>query len=228
MYIIIAGAGVSGASLARKLSEKKHDVVVIDAKKEACDKLYAETGVVTIHGKATEIEPLIEANVLHADIAIGAMYRDEDNLLFALLCKSYHVPKVIVKMRNPIYKTAFEKIGVDTICDMTGMLTTRVMTELENKMMKVITPLKDGKMQLVTFEVPREWPDDGIKVRDLAGRKEFEGNFIFAGIFDKNSERFYIPRGDDVLKSGDNVFMVAEVNVIKKMSDYLLAMVEEG
>ncbi|MFW5798691.1 MAG: NAD-binding protein, partial [Planctomycetota bacterium] len=50
MYVVIAGAGLVGGMVARKLLENKHDVVVVDADKAICDRLYAETGVVTIFG----------------------------------------------------------------------------------------------------------------------------------------------------------------------------------
>ena len=61
MYIVIAGGGIVGGQLARRLLENKHDVVLIDPRKEVCDKLYAETGVVAVNGSNTNIDILKEA-----------------------------------------------------------------------------------------------------------------------------------------------------------------------
>jgi len=63
MYVIVAGGGMVGGRLVRRLLDNKHDVVLIEQHKEICDKLYAETGVVAINGSATSIEALNGAGI---------------------------------------------------------------------------------------------------------------------------------------------------------------------
>jgi trk system potassium uptake protein len=58
MYILIAGGGIAGSALSKALSERKHDVVVIDRDKERCEQLYAATGVITINGNCTDLATL--------------------------------------------------------------------------------------------------------------------------------------------------------------------------
>ncbi len=227
MYIVIAGGGLAGSALATELSNKKHDVVVIDVNKEACEGLYAETGIVTINGSASEIENLKEAGIEKADLAIAAMYRDVDNLTFALLARSLGVTKIIAKMRNPAYEEAYKMAGVTSIIDMISMIRTRVMTEIETKNMKVIAPIRDGKMQLVMFEIPQGWPEKGLTVRTLAKQKEFSGNYIVAGIFSKQDEKLYTPHGDDIIFKGDRIFMVAEFKMLQVVSEYLVQFQKE-
>jgi trk/ktr system potassium uptake protein len=96
MYILIAGGGIAGSGLAQALSERKHDVVVIDRDKERCEQLYAATGVITINGNCSDLSTLKAAGIEKADTAIGALYRDSDNLTFAILAKSFQVPRVMV------------------------------------------------------------------------------------------------------------------------------------
>ena len=50
MYIIIAGGGLIGRGLGKKLAENKHDVVIIDKDIETCESIYEEIGAVTING----------------------------------------------------------------------------------------------------------------------------------------------------------------------------------
>ena len=69
MYIVIAGAGLVGRGLARRLTEGKHDVTVIDANREVCEEVYARLGTPTIHGEATSIAVLEEAELGRADCA---------------------------------------------------------------------------------------------------------------------------------------------------------------
>ena len=106
MYIVITGGGMVGGGLVRMLLDNKHDVVLIEKNKETCDKLYAETGVVAINGSATSIEALNEAGINKADVLVAATGQDADNLACAILAKSFEVPQIIVRMRDPAYKNA--------------------------------------------------------------------------------------------------------------------------
>ena len=63
MYVIIAGGGLLGRNVARKLSASKHDVIVIDERAEVCEYIYERLGVVAIKGSATEIRTLKEAGI---------------------------------------------------------------------------------------------------------------------------------------------------------------------
>ncbi len=221
MYIVIGGGGIAGSAIASELVNRKHDVVVIDIDRKACEDLYAKTGAVAVNGMATEIASLKEAGIARADVAIGALYRDVDNLTFALLAHSFGVPKIIVKMRDPAYEEAYRVAGVTAICDMIGMVRTRVLAEIEASEIKVIAPLSQGKAQLAMFQVPDSWPEDGISVQNLSKKKAFSGHCVFAGILNEASEKIIIPRGGDRVYPGDRIFVVARVKTLKGISKFL-------
>ena len=221
MYIVIGGGGIAGSAIASELVNRKHDVVVIDIDRKACEDLYAKTGAVAVNGMATEINSLKEAGIDRADVAIGALYRDVDNLTFALLAHSFGVPKIIVKMRDPAYEEAYRVAGVTAICDMIGMVRTRVLAEIEASRIKVIAPLHRGKAQLAMFQVPASWPKEGISIERLSRNKVFTGDCVFTGILNENSEKIVLPRGDDRVFPGDKVFIVARVKTLKGISRFL-------
>ena len=120
MYIIITGGGMVGGGLLRMLLDNKHDVVLIEQDKETCDRLYAETGVVAINAGATNIEALNEAGISKADVLVATTGKDADNLAVAILAKSFEVPQIIVRMRDPAYKNAYIVAGVHSIVLRTG------------------------------------------------------------------------------------------------------------
>lgn len=221
MYVIIAGGGIAGSALAADLVNRNHDVVVIDTDRQACENLFAKTGAVTVHGKATEIGSLKEAGIQKAKVAIGALYRDVDNLTFALLAHSFAVPKIIVKMRDPAYEEAYKIAGVTTICNMISMVQTRILTELETKEIKVIAPLRNGRTQLVMFEIPVTWSDEGIPIQELAKEKAFSGDCIFAGILGRKREILVVPHGRDKVYPGDRIFMVAGMKSLQAIGKFL-------
>lgn len=221
MYIIIAGGGIAGSTLAVELANRKHDVVVIDMDPQACEALYASTGIITVNGRATEIASLKEAGIHKADVALGALYRDVHNLTFALLAHSFGVPRIIVKMRDPAYEEAYRIAGVTTICDMITMFRARVIAELETREIKMLTALHNGQTQLVMFQLPLSWPAAGVTVQELAAQPAFSGNCIFAGILNEKIDRIVVPHGSDRIYPGDKIFMVAGSKSLKSISQFL-------
>jgi trk system potassium uptake protein TrkA len=101
MYVIVAGAGVIGIQITQMLLANKHDVVAIDRDANVCEAVYAETGALTIHGNATDLDVLEKAGAKKADAVVCLMHLAADNIACALLAKSLGVPRIIARLRNP-------------------------------------------------------------------------------------------------------------------------------
>ena len=224
MYIIIAGGGIAGTAVASLLVEKKHDVVVIDRDRERCEHVYAEIGAISINGNAADINTLKEAGIEKADVAIGALYRDSDNLTFAILAHSFHVKRIMVKMREPAYRDVYKMAGVSTICNMTALFKQCVLMELENPNIRIISNLEDRHAQLIMVRYPATEKKDGISIMELAKKDVFAKNCVFAGIFNKEAGKIIMPRGSDRVRPGDKLFLVADAKQVPQISKHLLAM----
>jgi len=222
MYVIIAGGGIAGSTLAAELVARDHDVVVIDMSPQACEALYARTGAVTICGPATEVTTLEEAGIDRADMVIGALYRDADNLTFALLAHSRGVGQIVAKMRDPAYEEVYRVAGVTTVCDMIGMLRRRVLTAIEAPGMHILAPLEAGQAHLVMFDIPESWPTDGVTVAELAREGVFATGCVLTGILSEREERIVLPRGNDVVRPGDRLFVVAHPEQARVIAHALL------
>ncbi|HHI69125.1 MAG TPA: TrkA family potassium uptake protein [Planctomycetes bacterium] len=228
MYVIIAGGGIAGSTLAKEFADRRHDVVVIEQNKSACEDLYAHTGAVTIHGSALDIRTIKEAGAEKADLAIGALYKDADNLTFAILAHTFKIPKIIVKMRDPAYEEAFRAAGVDTVCDMIQMLRSRVMAEVETPNLQILAPLKAGQARLVMFHLPHALFPEGVMVRDLVRNPAFGKGCLFAGILHSETGKLVLPRGDDRIGPGDQVFAVLDTEGFAQVSGFLAQALEES
>ncbi len=224
MYIIIAGGGIAGSALAAVLIEKNHDVVIIEKDRDRCKQLYAELGVVVVNGSATDINSLIEAGVEKADVAIGALYKDNKNLTFAILAHSFGVPKIMVKMRIPEYLEAYKIAGVTSVCNMIELFRNTIMSELENPEVRLVTHLEDSNAALIMIRFPETGGTDGITVAELSRRGVFAKNCVFAGIMKERTDRIIMPRGGDKVYSGDKLFLVVDRDQIPKVSAYVEAM----
>ncbi|MEA3466847.1 MAG: TrkA family potassium uptake protein [Thermodesulfobacteriota bacterium] len=221
MYVVVAGGGIAGSTVARELLDHRHDVLIIDNDRQICEELYAHSGIITIHGDARDIEILREAKIDKADVALATMYLDADNLTFALLAHSCGVSRIIVKMRDPAYTEAFKMAGATSICDMSSMFKHKVIIELESPKIKVIMSIEHDKAQLIMFELPMNWPHAGITIKELALKKPFLKHCVFAGLIDQDVESMVVPRGNDQLYPGNKVFMVARSRQILAIEKYL-------
>lgn len=227
MYIVIGGGGIAGTALAKEFVNKKHDVVVIDISREACEALYAETGAVTVVGRATDIGVLKEAGIEQADVAIGAMYRDEDNLTFALLANSFGVPQILAKMRNPDYRQAYQVAGCTAVCDMISMFRNHIIAALENPRLRVIAVLEDGAARLVSFEPPAAWITKGRTIDSLREIPVFKREAALVGVFNTRRERLILPNAEAALEVGDRLFAVVATKNMASLEKFLEAEEQE-
>lgn len=228
MYIVIVGGGMVGGELARRLLENKHDVVLVDEDRQVCDKLYAQTGVVAICGSATRFDVLKEAGINKADILVAATGDDADNLASAVLGKSVGVPQIIVRMRDPNYENAFEVVGVNTIVRMTDMMVNQMLVEIENPQVRRVFTIGRGRANIFMVVVPKDAKVAGRKIMDIVKAGKFPSQCIFIAVYNKQKEEFSIPRGEQVVNAGDELFLISAAEDIKKVVDILTAKKSSG
>ena len=223
MYVVVAGGGMVGGLLVRRLLDNKHDVVLIEQNKTICDKLYAESGVVAISGGATSIEALSEAGIKKADVLVAATGSDADNLACAILAKSFEVPRIIVRMRHPAYKNAYQVAGVDAIIRVTDLMVNQMIMEIENPEVRRITSIGGGKADIFVVVVPDGAKVAGKSIKDIVENRHFPPQCVFIAIYNQNTEELSIPRGKQVVNEGDELFLVSTAENIKKAVDFLVA-----
>jgi trk system potassium uptake protein TrkA len=223
MYIVVAGGGMVGGVLIRRLIENKHDVVLVDPHQEVCDKLYAETGVVAVNGSAASIEALKETGIEKADVVVAATGSDADNLACAILAKSFAVPRIIVRMRNPAYEKPYRLVGADTIVRVTDLMVNQMMGEIENPEVRRITTIGGGRADIFVVIVPKGAKVAGKNVEDITSSDQFPSQCVFVALYNQEREEFSIPRGKQVVNEGDELFLISTAENIKKITDFLIA-----
>ena len=223
MYIVVTGGGMVGGGLVHRLLDNKHDVVLIEQDKEICDKLYAETGVVAINESATSIEALKEAGIGKADVLVAATGNDADNLACAILAKSFEVPQIIVRMRDPACKNAYRVAGVNSIVRVTDLMVSQIMMDIENPQVRRITTIGGGKADIFMIIVPEQAKVSGKSVKDIVGSRRFPSQCLFIALYNQQTEEFSIPRGKQVINEGDELFLISTAENIKKAVDLLTA-----
>jgi trk system potassium uptake protein TrkA len=223
MYVVIAGGGVLGGSLARSLVEGRHDVVVIERDQEICQSVSSRIGALVINGSATDIEVLEEAGIEKADVAVGALPTDADNLSFIVLARNFDVPRILARMRAPRYEAAYRLAGASRCINVGGFFVNQLVLEIEQPTLHQVAAFGEGKASIVVAAVPEGSLAHGKMVQEIAADAGFPRECVIAGIYrrEEDEEDFIFPRGGIEIHEGDQVFLASNSENVRKAAEYL-------
>jgi len=221
MYVVIAGAGLVGRGLAERLIESRHDVVIVDHDKGVCEWLASHLGALIIFGSATDVDVLDQAGIAGADVAVSTMRTDADNLAFALLAKSFGVPRVIARLRNRRYEAAYKQAGVATTVHIADVFANQLLLEIEEPHLRQVASFGAGDVSIVVDTVPDKAVVAGRKIREFAAEADFPAECVITGIYRPGTQEFIVPRGAAEIQAGDRVFLVAKYPDLRRASKAL-------
>ncbi len=220
MYILIAGAGVVGSNLTKKLS-KNHNLVVVDFDRDMCERIYSKYGAVSICGNATNINVLKDAGIDKCDVAIGVMRNDADNLAFALLAKNYGVDQIMVRMRDPEYESAYRLAGATTVAGVIDILVEEFILDIEQPEIRKVYSLRQGKAEISVLTVPDGAWCTAKSITEIVKEDNFPNHILISGIFDQKEDRLIIPHGSTKINELNQVFLVGTSDNINKAAKIL-------
>lgn len=203
MRIVIAGGGKVGYYLVKTLLPFDHKITVIDPAKDTCIRVSNDLSVLTVHGDATNLNIMQEAEIEHADIFIAVTGNDETNLISCQLAKGYfNVSKTISRVNNPKNITVFERLGVDNAISSTSIIAELIEQEIDFSGIKTLMKLKSGKVSLTEIILPPTSPVRDKALKDI----KIPRDCVLISIL--RDDEVIIPNGFTVLKSGDFIFAV--------------------
>lgn len=217
MFVLIAGAGALGREVAKALSDLRHDVIVVDISKAVCESVYAELGVVAVHGSATDLHVLEEAGARRADVVVALMHSDAENITTALLAHSVGVSRILARLRDPGYEAAYREAGVTHVVRSTRLLRNQIVLHVQHADVRQIVNLGDHDVEMFSVEVPAGSPCAGQTIREIAARSGFPHEALVAGIVGAKDGGFTIPRGDHVIRAGDTVYLLARGDDVDRL-----------
>lgn len=162
--IAIAGAGNVGHFVAGDLSERGHDVVLIEQNEELIATL--KDGLPNVNwvaGDACELYTLDAAVLSSCEVVVAATGDDEDNLVIALLAKQeFAVPRVVARVNHPDNEWLFtESWGVDVAVSTPHLLTSLVEEAVSVGDLVRLLNLEQGKVSLMEVTLDEGSPAEG-------------------------------------------------------------------
>lgn len=115
-FFCIVGCGSLGAHLAKTLSEKNEEILIIDRDKNSFKKLGQNFGGKTIEGDATDLEFIAELDIKKASAFVAVTSNDNINLMACQIAKELYGLKAIARLYNAERESICRDFGIETIC----------------------------------------------------------------------------------------------------------------
>ncbi len=218
MFILIVGGGKVGQFLARTLSLKSHNVILIDSNEEKAQRIAEEIdNILVVIGDACDPKALENAKIEKADILVTVTGDDEDNLIISQLAKEkFKVPRTIARVNNPRNQITFDALGIDAISS-TTIISKMIEEETSMGDLTTLLSLKKGNLSVFELKLASDAPSVGKKVMDL----KLPPDCILATIIRENRSIF--PRGNTVFYSGDTIIVFSTPENEKQIKKLFLA-----
>jgi len=205
MYTIIVGGGQVGAYLASLLLAEKHQIRIIDRRKDRLDLLEGSIPAeMLILGSGSDPTVLETAGIHKANVVAAVTGSDETNLAICSLARmEFKVPRVIARVNNP--KNAWlytPDMGVDVALNQADLIARLIAEEMSLGDMMTLLKLRKGLFSLVEEKVHPNSIANGKAIRDL----NVSPRCVLAAIIRKGE--LIVPRGDTVLQAADEVLAV--------------------
>jgi trk system potassium uptake protein TrkA len=202
MFVLIVGGGKTGSRLAQLLLAGKHEVKVIDWRKDVADRLETELGAnYVLFGDGDDPQVLMTAGIRRADVLVAVTGDDEDNLVACTLGRlEFNVPRIIARINNPKNAWLFTPdMGVDVAIDQSDMVAHLVTEEMSLGYMMTLLKLRAGEYALVEEQVAPGATADGKAICDLLLPKLC----VLTAVIRQG--QVIMPHGDVILQPGDEV-----------------------
>ena len=208
MYVIIVGCGRVGAELGKLLSNDGHDVVIIDKKALAFNRLGGVFNGITLVGNGFDPDLLKEAGVVKADVFCALTNGDNTNLISAQVAKKiFAVPKVIARVYDPERAQIYQSLGLDIISGtilFAAMLRDKI---IESRFSSYLIESKD--VGVIQIEVKENLVNKRIKEINI------EGEFQVVAI--KRIEGAIIPVPETTLENNDVIMAIVKTESLDKI-----------
>lgn len=222
MRIIIVGAGEVGFHIAQRLSEEGHDVAMIDKDQGQIKRVSENLDVQTLLGSGTSPRLLREGGAAEADMLVAATDSDEINLMSCLMVKPLNRYLIkVARIRNEEYfheGELFAKglLDIDHVINPQSEMVNTIEDIMEVPGASEVIDFVGGRVKLIGFFVTEDSP---LANRQLLSFSELNGRILVGAVV--RGDQVMIPRGKDVIRTGDLVYAVVRNTELRETLRFL-------
>ena len=220
MSIIVVGAGEIGYHVAKRLSQEKKDVIVIDADPEKVERVRETLDVEGIVASGSSPGALENARIKEADMLIAVTDSDEVNMVSCLVAHAQSKTTTkIARIRNLEYLydpdiLKKSNLSIDLIINPGYEAVSSLINLLQVPGATDIVDFNDGAVKLIGCTVHNALFHKGIQLTEL---HEKSGIHDLVVVSICRNGKVIIPRGSDKILYRDAIYAVTGQNRIGDM-----------
>ncbi len=218
MRVIVIGGGTVGVEIGHKLSEKGHDVVIIEKNPKKSENIAKNIDAMLIEGNGVSFKILEEAGINEAKIVIAVTEIDEVNIIACMLAKRCGVDKTVARIRNDEYVDGtqlftHDQLGIDIVINPERIAAMEMAKFIKTPNVKGIDYFAEGKIRMIGIEVEEKSPIANQQVKNITF--PFDSNIV---AIIRENEDIIIPGGDDYIYPGNEIYLLGDINVLSGLS----------
>ena len=215
--IIIYGASITGRHVARALSGKIKNLILLEEDENLATEIAGELEDVTIiNGSASEADILNEAGIEVADAFIATSENDHSNLISSVLAKKMGAKETIIITQHPDYMTIIDSLDIDAIINPHHLAVEQIIRLVRGKCVSAVAKLLDVDAEALEFV-----PEEGSAVtKNCIKNINFPKKSIIGAI--DNGDEVILANGDTQILAGQQVVVFCHQSVIKKVQSLFI------
>ena len=202
--IMIAGGGLIGAGLAKKL-EHKHNVKLIEySEKRATYLSGVLDNTIVFHGDASDSDLLTDENVEKVDAFIAVTDDDEANIMSAMLAKRLGAKKAMVLIQRSAYVDLVQSGEIDIAFSPQQATISALLTHVRRGDIVNVYSLRRGAAEAIEAIAHGDKNTSKVIGREISEIKLPPGTTIGAIV---REEQVIIAHSDTVIQANDHVIL---------------------
>ena len=216
--VVIAGAGTTGFQVARHLIADNKNVVLIERNPETAKYAVNHLDCMVLNDSGNRLPALREAGIEAADFFISVTDSDELNIVSCgLVASEFGVPCKIARVRNPDYANSnlsgHSLMDVDYFVNPEIEAAQAIVKSVEQGATSDVMTFERTDLQMRNFLVDSRTLFAQQSIAEI--KQSLDADFLVAGI--SRGEDFFVPRGDTVVESGDELYLVAAEHTLEEV-----------
>ncbi len=215
MKIVIIGAGAVGSDLARTISEREHDVIVVEKDVDVLGTAQESLDCHFVHGNGVNPATLESIGMAGCDLFAAVTNRDEINLIACLTAHRLGARVKVARVRNDDYflgsRLALD--GIDLAINPDHEAAHSIREILFQTAAREVYEFAGGRVRVVASRVASDSYVAGRRLRDL-DREQGENIALVAAV--SRGDETVIPNGDTVLQPDDTIYFTGERRLVDR------------
>lgn len=219
---MIVGGGEITYYLCERLHRAGITAKIIEKDKKRCEELCTLwPEIMVINGDAADQEILIEEGIETAGAFVALTNMDEENILLSLFARTMNNGKLVTKINRIDFDDVIKRLDLDSTIypkNITSDMILRYVRAMKNTIgsnVETLSSVIKGKVEAAEFIIKEK---SAITDKPLAELK-LKDNVLVAAIL--RGKTVIIPRGHDMIQTGDAVVIVSHIAALHDINDIL-------